>query len=172
MVREETSDSPQRSSEYSIINTLEFQFLPRQLKQRLWVWIKIQWLPGGTWVRLCFLHVEAGWEQTPETWSNTERLALASPRSSHYSDKHSLKHNQLPPQDSKPSTQRQPRNESQVVSNQRDPTVPSSAWERGKNTGFPVIFFFFINTSQFCHYFNNCQRTCKLRWKLFFFYFS
>ena len=98
------SDSPQRSSEYSILNRLEFQFLPRQLKQWLWVWIKIQWLLGRTWVRLCFLHVEAGREQTPETWPNTERLPLASPKSSHYDDKHSLKHNQRPPQDSKPST--------------------------------------------------------------------
>ena len=78
--------------------------------------IKIQCLPGRTWVRLCFLHVEAERQPTPETWSNTERLLLASPKSSRYSDKHSLKRNQLPPQDSKPSTQRQPRSESQEVS--------------------------------------------------------
>ena len=164
------SDSSQRSSEYSVLNRLEFQFLPRQLKQRLWVWIKIQWLLGRTWVRLCFLHVEAGREQTPETWSNTERLPLASPKSSHYNDKHSLKHNQRPPQDSKPSTHKgSHKMKVKWCPIRETPTAPR---EGGKNTGFPVIFLFFINTSQFCHYFNNCQRTCKLRWKLFFFNFS
>lgn len=94
------SDSPQRSTGYYILNRLEFQFLSQQLKQQLWIWIKIQCLPGRTWVRLCILHVEAEREQTPETWSDTERLVLVFPKFSRYNDKHSLKRNQLPPQDS------------------------------------------------------------------------
>ena len=39
-----------------------------------------------------------------------------------------------------------------------------------RTRAFPWFFFFFlINTSQFYHYFKNCQRTDKLRWKLFYF---
>ena len=93
---------------------------------------------------------------------------LASPESSHYNDKHSLKRNQLPPQDS--SQAHKGSHEMKVKwcpVRETRLCLPQHGKGARRTWAFPWFFFFFINTSQFYHYFKNCQRTGKLRWKLF-----